>query len=166
MANFYRPIKNKCLIPIGGVYISINDVDPSTLFGGTWQRIPGQYLMAGDPSSVMDHKNIGSNVGESWNRKVSGTAITWNQMPYHDHICRTYSHNWNGGITIPPGRAYAVSFGGGAAQWAYSASNNIYESEIVNMVECTGSGGNQPHDHTLPTYPVPTIVLNVWYRKA
>lgn len=33
--------------PIGSVYISVNDINPSTLFGGTWSRITDGYLFCG-----------------------------------------------------------------------------------------------------------------------
>lgn len=34
--------------PIGSVYISVNDVNPATLYGGTWQKVSGYYLLAWD----------------------------------------------------------------------------------------------------------------------
>ena len=68
----------------------------------------------------------------------------------------------------PVGKVYiSVSYGGASAGlWAYSASQWIGGSEINEMVETGDSGGNQPHDHTLPAYPAPTVVLNVWKRVA
>lgn len=167
LQNAIKKVVLDTFCPVGKVYISVDNVDPSTLFGGTWKRIPGQYLMAGDPNSTMDHKNIGSYIAGGWDKKVSGTAINWNQMPQHNHMGRNYSHNWDAGISIPPGRSYAYSYGGSSAGlWAYSASQWIGGSEINDMVETGSAGGNQPHDHTLPAYPAPTVVLNVWKRVA
>ena len=34
------------LYPVGSVYISFNSADPSTLFGGTWQRLKDTFLLA------------------------------------------------------------------------------------------------------------------------
>lgn len=31
--------------PIGSIYMSMNETDPSTLFGGTWERISGRFLL-------------------------------------------------------------------------------------------------------------------------
>ena len=166
LQNVIKKVVLDTFYQVGKVYISVDNVDPSTLFGGTWERIPGQYLMAGDPNSTMDHKNIGSYISSGWDKKVSGTAITLDQMPLHNHMGRNYSHNWDAGISIPPGRSYAKNYAGGNGQWAYSASQWIGGSEINDMVETGSAGGNQPHDHTLPTYPVPTAVLNVWKRVA
>lgn len=131
------------------------------------ERIPGQYLMAGDPNSNMAHKNIDVDVGYGGGPLVSGTAINQDQMPSHNHMDRNYSHNWNGGISIPPGRSYAYSYGGSSpGLWAYSAGQWIDGSEINEMVETGDRSGNQPHDHRLPDYPVPTHTLSVWKRVA
>ena len=34
---------------------------------------------------------------------------------------RNYSHNWDAGISIPPGRSYAKNYAGCNGQLAYSA---------------------------------------------
>lgn len=35
--------------PVGSIYMSVNNVDPTTLFGGTWERIKDRFLLsAGD----------------------------------------------------------------------------------------------------------------------
>ena len=32
--------------PVGSIYMSVNSTDPGTLFGGTWERITGRFLLA------------------------------------------------------------------------------------------------------------------------
>lgn len=32
--------------PIGSIYMSVNSTDPSTLFGGSWERIQDRFLLA------------------------------------------------------------------------------------------------------------------------
>lgn len=37
------------IYPVGSIYMSINNVNPSTLFGGTWEQIKDTFLLsAGD----------------------------------------------------------------------------------------------------------------------
>lgn len=37
------------IYPVGSIYLSVNNTDPSTLFGGTWEQIKDQFLLsAGD----------------------------------------------------------------------------------------------------------------------
>lgn len=32
--------------PVGSIYMSVNSTDPSTLFGGSWERIQDRFLLA------------------------------------------------------------------------------------------------------------------------
>ena len=34
--------------PVGSIYLSVTEVDPSSLFGGTWERIGGRFLLGAD----------------------------------------------------------------------------------------------------------------------
>lgn len=34
--------------PVGAIYLSVTEVDPSALFGGTWERIGGRFLLGAD----------------------------------------------------------------------------------------------------------------------
>lgn len=34
--------------PVGAIYLSVNDTNPATLFGGTWERIVGRFLLGAD----------------------------------------------------------------------------------------------------------------------
>ena len=62
------------LYPVGSVYISFNATDPSTLFGGTWQRLKDRFLLAS---------------GDSYAPNTTGGSATKtigvNNMPAHNH---------------------------------------------------------------------------------
>lgn len=38
------------IYPVGSIYMSVNSADPSTLFGGTWERIQDTFLLAAGSS--------------------------------------------------------------------------------------------------------------------
>jgi len=62
------------LYPVGSVYISFNSTDPSTLFGGTWQRLKDTFLLAN---------------GDAYAPNTSGgnatKTITTDNLPAHTH---------------------------------------------------------------------------------
>lgn len=64
------------IYPIGSIFISTNTTNPSTYFGGTWERIKGRFLLAADDSAY----KIGSTGGEATHK------LTIDEMPKHNHI--------------------------------------------------------------------------------
>lgn len=40
------------IYPIGSIYFSVNDVDPSTLFGGSWEQIKDKFLLTSGTKSL------------------------------------------------------------------------------------------------------------------
>lgn len=42
------------LYPVGSIYISVNDTNPGTFFGGTWKQIYGQFLVGTDTDPFDD----------------------------------------------------------------------------------------------------------------
>lgn len=40
------------LYPVGSIYISTNDIEPSTLFGGSWELLNQGYLVVGTESEL------------------------------------------------------------------------------------------------------------------
>lgn len=60
--------------PVGAIYLSVNDINPGTLFGGTWERIEDTFLLA--CGSVYA---IGSTGGETTH------TLTIEEMPSHSH---------------------------------------------------------------------------------
>ena len=62
------------LYPVGSVYISFNSADPSTLFGGTWQRLKDTFLLVN---------------GDSYAPNTTGGSATKtiavSNMPSHNH---------------------------------------------------------------------------------
>lgn len=60
--------------PVGAIYISVTDTDPATLFGGTWERIGGRFLLGADSTYA-----AGSTGGEAEH------TLTIDEMPKHNH---------------------------------------------------------------------------------
>jgi microcystin-dependent protein len=92
------------IYPVGSIYMSMNETNPSTFFGGTWERLAdGRCLIGGGGNSGYA---IGATGGE-----VAHT-LTAGEMPSHNHGATTanggHSHDrgsmeiWGAfGATIP-----------------------------------------------------------------
>lgn len=62
------------IYPVGSVYVSVNNVSPATLFGGTWVQIKDRFLL-----SAGDTYAAGSTGG------AATVTLTAAQMPKHRH---------------------------------------------------------------------------------
>lgn len=130
------------IYPVGSIYMSVNSVNPSTLFGGTWEQIEDKFLLASGTS----YSN-GSTGG-------SADAV----IVQHNHFLQNTDYYFigkkKGGtagtkrVTVPTsGSNYAYVSNDDSSFGNFGATNRIGES---------GTGKNMP----------PYIVVNVWKRTA
>lgn len=68
------------IYPVGSIYMSVNNVSPASLFGGTWEHLKDRFLLgAGDTYAA------GDTGGEA------AVTLTVRQMPEHRHMLRKES---------------------------------------------------------------------------
>lgn len=72
--------------PVGAIYLSVTDANPAALFGGTWERIGGRFLLGADSTYA-----AGRTGGEAAHQ------LTTSEMPSHNHTLDNY--NTTGGTT-------------------------------------------------------------------
>lgn len=70
--------------PVGAIYLSVTDVNPAALFGGTWERIGGRFLLGADKTYA-----AGSTGGEA------AHTLTVDEMPRHNHGLDNYNSAGN-----------------------------------------------------------------------
>ena len=136
--------KNERDHPVGSFFASTENVDPATLYGGTWERIKGAFIWGID-----DGETAGVTGGEKTH------TLTESELPKIDGRIATAvvgSHNANG-VT---GHAYGTNFGqvtetiGGAKGAAGTQYGYGYKF-----------GGGQAHNNMPPYYGA-----YVWLRTA
>lgn len=66
--------------PVGAIYLSVTNVNPATLFGGTWEAIGGRFLLGANATYA-----AGSTGGESTHK------LTTSEMPRHNHTLDNYN---------------------------------------------------------------------------
>lgn len=81
--------------PVGSIYMSVNNTNPSTLFGGTWEQLKDRFLLAAGNTY-----SAGSTGGEATH------TLTVNEMPSHNHPYYRYTNSGKDG----PGGFYKVDY--------------------------------------------------------
>ena len=131
------------IYPIGSIYMSVNNVDPSTVFGGTWQQIKDRFLLAcgdtyntGETGGAANHTPSGS---------VGNHTLTVNEMPAHTHTI-------GGEVSTTTGAYCTFTYEDDSA----SDQGNMRVSRITgagSRIPITDGGtnsvgGGQGHSHT------------------
>ena len=129
--------------PVGSIYMSVNDIDPGRLFGGTWERIEDRFLL-----SAGGTYSVGSEGGEAKH------ALTVNEMPTHTHdiyySVDGSSAEWVTGYLHMTAKADdTFSYGQGAY------------SEVPCSIYVGTKGNSQPHNN-MPPY----LAVYMWKRVA
>lgn len=106
---------------VGSIYMSVDPTDPSTLFGGTWDRIKDRFLL-----SAGDNYAAESTGGEA------AHTLTVNEMPVHNH-------NFND----------ALFWSGSDGGWA-SIRNGTSTSAGKANLNTAYAGGGAAHNNMPP----------------
>lgn len=165
------------LYPVGSIYMNVNNVEPSAIFGGTWEKMPAGRMLVNSSEDFV----LGQIGGEKEHR------LTEDELASHSHDVNNINGDTtstakligkfsstirpNGDITDVP---YKDGFGivsreseygihakdGGNSSpgrnYVIDASHNHTINLNINMLP---SGKNQPHNN-MPPY----IVVNMWKR--
>ncbi len=117
-------IDGKLLYPIGSIYISIQDTNPSVFFGGTWERIAKGKTLVGVDENDTDFNASSKTGGEKTH------TLTVDEMPSHNH---------------------RFNFRTSGSQ-ALSGQQGAYLVAGSNDTTIGNTGGGQPHNNMQPYY--------------
>lgn len=164
------------IYPVGSIYISLNDTNPGTLFGGTWTAIQGRFLIGANSTYIAG--NTGGNTSHSHTTNAGttgGTTLTIAQMPLHGHRVRL--HNQAGTQATAyyyDGNTKVNSTGGSASvSWKGSTFNAAQSGagDQAGGTDRVGGGGAHTHDQvSVGTSSVsnipPYLAVYMWQRTA
>lgn len=125
------------LYPIGSIYLSVKDTNPSTFIGGTWERIKDRFILAAGDSYA-----AGSTGGEAQH------TLTVDEMPAH-------IHNGGGRSATDPNGAFF-----GAWSMANLSDSGANGGRYI-PIDTTSSGNSHPHNN-MPPY----LAVYMWVRTA
>lgn len=136
--------------PVGSIYLTVNNMDPSVTLGGTWQRIKDTFLLAAG-----DEYGAGTQGGSATH------TLTIDEMPSHDgHL---YS-NAGGEIDNNSDNSYFVDSTALSNQNILNKyKNRPFTIQNGNELNIKGysKGGGKPYNQ-LPPY----LAVYVWKRTA
>lgn len=146
------------IYPVGSIYMSVNSVNPSTLFGGTWEQIEDKFLLAS---------------GSTYSNGATGGSADAIVVS-HNHTQTSHNHDLGGGnLRVPrfenDNWGYTskreMSYTNGNKYYPYSTTNNGGIAEIANTGNATPTINNSGEDGTGKNMP-PYLAVNIWKRTA
>lgn len=151
------------IYPVGSIYMSVNNISPATLFGGTWEQIKDKFLLACGSTYTN-----GSTGGEATHK------LTSTEIPSHTHGSKSLKGDIlfrpltsGGNIADTDGTGITTSILDGGDTWGaainYTSGKNLKTDVIrINAThEHTSVGGNGAHNN-MPPY----LAVYVWKRTA
>ena len=74
------------IYPVGSIYMSVNSTSPATLFGGTWQRITGRFLLAAtDGGATGGNSTASVKAGGTGGEASHKLTAAESGVPAHNH---------------------------------------------------------------------------------
>ena len=137
--------------PVGSIYMSMNQVDPGTLFGGTWERVQDRFLLASGSSY-----SAGSTGGSADSIVVSHTheqAAHSHGFANGDKVWTTASGSTEPGNQISGNAKYYAATAKKDYTWRTRTTS---ETPGIKSTGESGTGKNMP----------PYLAVYVWKRIA
>lgn len=137
------------IYPVGSIYMSVNNTNPSTLFGGTWVAWgTGRVPVAVDTnnSNFNTVEKTGGAATHNHGGNTGSTTLTTNQIPSHSHAIQA--------VSVKNGTTFK------------GVSDGIFTFGEVTSTSKTGGG--QGHTHTIAANSnlQPYITCYMWKRTA
>ena len=122
--------------PIGSIYLSVNDTNPSKWFGGKWEQIAKGRTLVGVDTNDIDFNAVKKTGGEKTH------TLTVKEMPKHNHTKNSVGWSENDGFWVGSGTYTILNFG--------------------KDKDATGeTGDTQPHNNLQPYF-----TCYIWCRTA
>ena len=151
------------IYPIGSIYMSLNNTNPSTLFGGTWEAIQDRFLLG-----------AGNNYAVSATGGETTVTLNANQIPSHSHSFSATTTGAGGHSHTGHTKEHMVA--SSTKNQAFDYARNLYSScdyTGITITDAVGdhqhsvsgttgaTGGGQAHNN-MPPY----IAVYMWKRTA
>ena len=137
------------IYPVGSIYISVNNTNPGTLFGGTWQQIQDTFLLSAGSTYT-----AGSTGGEATH------TLSTTEIPSHSHsVNQQYVHR----LDVADTNYVNYGAGGSLGGWDLpTTTNNVGTTRIGIPAFNTNATGSDAAHNNMPPY----LVVYMWKRVS
>lgn len=166
-ATNITPFSPLDVYPIGSVYISVNNTNPGTLFGGTWQQLNGYYLYAGNGNSTTNFTGM----------HAQSTTLTAAQsgVPAHGHSFSGTEHKIQA-RACGTGTAQSVSAyqnttitenSGDTWSNTITTQSKSHQTDVISWTDGGTVNNNGAQNASQGhTHNIATLEVYVWKRTA
>lgn len=138
--------------PPGSIYCTTKEINPATIWGGTWEKLEGRFLFGSD-----DTHEVGTTGGEEEH------ALTESEMPRHRHAVHEYGNSGNvyssskslNSSSSSSAPSYAVRLTKAGQGYTKAGENDLYRMMTLPV-------GNTNAHNNMPPYQV----VHMWVRKT
>ncbi len=147
------------IYPIGSIYMSVDNTNPTVLFGGTWEQIKDRFLL-GAGGTYANGTTGGSAELQTHAHTIPALSGTAQNSGDHSHITSRRTSTYGSGVQVnwrcitAPGSA-----NGDYSQMSYTENSGDHSHSITTNASTsgttgTGAAGNMP----------PYLVVYMWKR--
>lgn len=176
LAYFWGKVKAKitdsktetinAVYPIGSIYMSVNSTEPSTLFGGTWERLEGRFLIGAGTNTKINTNGKYGDLGRGDPNFAGGETggqyyhqLTIDEMPEHHHDTNDWTMVANKDAVRITTDFGAKCIGPNAEDTNVVPNIKATKNEDGNV---TGDAGTGEKHSNMPPY----LAVYMWKRTA
>lgn len=166
---FKRELTLDMIYPVGSIYMSVNSTNPGTLFGGSWQRLTGRFLLGATDGGAAGG-NSNANIAPGYTGGEAAHTITTGEMASHNHGQVSLTGSF--GIRRDATDNVNVTFASGIVSqdlsvygpWPSTArgANQMGDRLNFNATHTHSSVGSNSAHNTMPPY----LAVYIWKRTS
>ena len=155
--------------PVGSIYMSVNSTSPATLFGGTWERITGRFLLAATDNGV-NGGNSSASVKPGYTGGEATSTLEVANLPGHTHTVYGFkgstTNTTRNKLVMQNDGNLVVYQSNGSAKWnagsGQTSTSVAYKDWTAGEDGTTSSTGSNTSFNNMPPY----LAVYVWKRLS